>query len=163
MIVISALTSSLLTRKQGVGIQTFPTRVRWTQEGFASWMTWCHFTAFLSELPVSSARWTSARSLCPWSAPLLFSAADRIASGEVDVSPAGPTHTKTGQFTYQADQKMQCLSVTLFLSLLNENESHAMCEIGSVRGSDRFVTLNAQGGAEIWSLQMRVKGSVGFF
>lgn len=57
---------------------------------------------------------------------LLFSA---MASGEVDVqthlSPAVPL-TQTGQFTYQAEQKMQCLSVTLFLSLLDENRFHSM-------------------------------------
>lgn len=54
------------------------------------------------------------------------------APGEVDaqthLSPAS-TLTQTGQFTYQAEQKMQCLSVTLFLSPLNENQSQAICEI----------------------------------
>lgn len=52
--------------------------------------------------------------------------------GRLDVqthlSPA-TSLVQTGQFTYQAEQKIQSLSMTLFLSLLDENQCHARCEI----------------------------------
>lgn len=47
---------------------------------------------------------------------------------QTHLSQAAPL-TQTGQFTYQAEQKMQCLSMTLFLAVLDENPSHAICEI----------------------------------
>lgn len=53
---------------------------------------------------------------------------------QTHLSPATPL-ILTGQFTYQAEQKMQCLSMTLFLALLDENQPRAICEMYQRCGS----------------------------
>lgn len=77
----------------------------------------------------------------------MFSAA-AVAFGEVEaqthLSPAVPL-TQTGQFTYQAEQKMQCLSMMLFLSLLDENQSHLIREMDHRCGEGHIVTPNVGG------------------
>lgn len=53
--------------------------------------------------------------------------------------------TQAGQFTYQAEQKMQCLSMDLFLSLLNETQSHAICEVYHCCVSGMLSPQNVEG------------------
>lgn len=43
--------------------------------------------------------------------------------------------TQTGQFTYQVEQKLQCLSMALFLSLPDEIQPRAICETHRGGGS----------------------------
>ncbi len=85
-------------------------------------------TCLKISLPGASVWWISVSSLCCCFQP------QTIASGEVNVqthlSPA--TSLPQTQFTYQAEQMRQCLSFTLFLSLLDH---HAICEMCHCSGS----------------------------
>lgn len=83
------------------------------------------------------------------------------ASGEVDdvqthLSPASLL-AQTGQFTYQAKQKMQCLSMTLFLSPPGWKTSLMQyVECNTVQGVAFAATDLTGGGRKIWSLWMEV-------